>query len=359
MERAEMSRFWSPQLSKLSPYVPGEQRTGNDIIKLNTNENPYSPSDSVMQAIAAVNGVQLRRYPEPASQNLRTTLAQYHGLDTTQVFVGNGSDEVLALAFMAFFNKRQPLVFPQLSYSFYPVYCKLYNIPYVQLPMTDDFSIDWQAMPAQYGGIAFPNPNAPTSIACSLDVIEGLLQASPDQVVLVDEAYIDFGATSAISLIDAYPNLLVTQTFSKGRSLAGMRIGAAFGSSELMNGLDRVKNSFNSYPLDVVAEQAAIASIKDESSFRISVEKVIASRDWLTGQLQKRDFTVLPSSANFIFVKPKHIAAKQLHQYLDRNDILVRFWDSPPLQDWLRISIGTDEELQSLVAAIDKEAQRA
>lgn len=349
-----MSQYWSSLLSELSPYVPGEQRSGMRVVKLNTNENPYPPSKRVMQAISDVDGTQLRRYPEPASQELRNALAQYHKLDATQVFVGNGSDEVLALAFMAFFINEQPLVFPALTYSFYPVYCKLYKIPYIELPMSDDFAIDWSGLPSPLGGIVFPNPNAPTGIACSIDRIEKLLDNNPTKIVLVDEAYIDFGAQSATSLVARYPNLLVTQTFSKGRSLAGMRIGAAFGHSDLIAGLDRVKNSFNSYPLDVVAEQAAIASLEDEKYHREHVSKIIASRDWLTEQLETRDFRVLPSAANFIFAAPSHISAKQLHEHLNDHNILVRYWDKPLLQDWLRISIGDADELQLLVNAIDQ-----
>lgn len=349
-----MSQYWSPLLAELSPYVPGEQRSGKRIVKLNTNENPYPPSKQVMQAISDVDGTQLRRYPEPASQNLRDALAKYHDLDSSQVFVGNGSDEVLALAFMAFFTNDQPLVFPAISYSFYPVYCKLYKIPFVAFPMSDDFSIDWLEMPNEVGGIVFPNPNAPTGLSCSLTEIESLLANNPNKVVLVDEAYIDFGAQSATVLIDRYPNLLVTQTFSKGRSLAGMRIGAAFGHEDLIAGLDRVKNSFNSYPLDVVAEAAAIASLNDETYHREHVNKIIASRDWLTKQLEARDFNVLPSAANFIFAAPRHIGAKQLHEHLNSCDILVRYWDKPMLQDWLRISIGSAEELQLLINAIDE-----
>ncbi len=349
-----MSQYWSSLLSQLSPYVPGEQRSGENIVKLNTNENPYPPSKQVIQAISDVDGTQLRRYPEPASQSLRIALAQYHDLDAAQVFVGNGSDEVLALAFMAFFTNAQPLVFPAITYSFYPVYCKLYKIPFIELPMHDDFSIDWSGLPKQIGGIVFPNPNAPTGLACSITHIENLLANNPAKVVLIDEAYIDFGAQSAVSLVDRYPNLLVTQTFSKGRSLAGMRIGAAFGHKDLIAGLDRVKNSFNSYPLDVVAENAALASLQDESYHREHVNKIIAGREWLIEQLEARDFDVLPSAANFVFAAPRHVSAKQLHLHLNSCDILVRYWDKPLLHDWLRISIGNADELQQLISAIDQ-----
>ena len=349
-----MSRFWSPVLKSLSPYVPGEQRNGAGVVKLNTNENPYPPGESVMQAIASVDGSHLRRYPHPQSAALVDELASYHQLTSNQVFVGNGSDEVLAHAFMAFFTGTDPLVFPAISYSFYPVYCRLYNISFAEIPMAEDFCIDWQAMPQKVGGIVFPNPNAPTGIACSLASIEKLLTDNPAKVVLVDEAYIDFGAQSAIPLIKRYPNLLVTQTFSKGRSLAGMRIGAAFGSAELIDGLQRVKDSFNSYPLDVVAQVAALASLKDEDYHRLHVDKIIASRDWLTAELHNRGFSVLPSAANFVFASPSQVEAKQLHEHLSNNDILVRYWDKPTLSDWLRISIGTQQELQKLINAIDE-----
>ncbi len=348
-----MSRFWSPVLESLSPYVPGEQRNGTGVIKLNTNENPYPPSKSVMQAIASVEGSQLRRYPHPQSAALVDELANYHQLEPNQVFVGNGSDEVLAHAFMAFFTQPQPLVFPAITYSFYPVYCQLYNIPFIELPMAENFAIDWQAIPENVGGIAFPNPNAPTGIACDLSTIEKLLADHPTTVVLVDEAYIDFGASSAVALIQRYPNLLVTHTFSKGRSLAGLRIGAAYGNAELIDGLRRVKDSFNSYPLDVVAQAAALASLNDEAYHRLHINKIVANRDWLTQQLTDRGFSVLPSAANFIFASPTQVNAKQLHEYLNDRDILVRYWDKPLLKDWLRISIGTPEELQKLVDAID------
>jgi len=343
-----MSQYWSSLVTELSPYVPGEQRTGQRVVKLNTNENPYPPSQQVMQAISDVDGAQLRRYPEPASNNLRKALGSYHNLTTEQVFVGNGSDEVLALAFMAFFTNEQPLVFPEVTYSFYPVYCQLYKIPFIELPMAADFSIDWSDMPEELGGVVFPNPNAPTGLACTPTDIENLLNTHSNKVVLVDEAYIDFGAQSATALIDQYPNLLVTQTFSK------MRIGAAYGHKDLIAGLDRVKNSFNSYPLDVVAEAAALASLKDESYHREHVDHIIANRHWLTKQLEARKFNVLPSAANFIFAAPQHTSAKQLHEYLNSRDILVRYWDKPKLQDWLRISIGSTEELQQLVTAIDQ-----
>jgi len=347
-----MSRYWSSLLQGLKPYVPGEQRSGSGVIKLNTNENPYPPGESVLRAIASVDGQSMRRYPTPNSGELLEALARYHGLQTEQVFLGNGSDEVLALAFMAFFKQARPLVFPAISYSFYPVYCQLFEIPHVELPMTQGFDIDWSALPDDIGGIVFPNPNAPTGIACSLESIEQLLRENESKLVLIDEAYIDFGAESAIALIDRNPNLLVTQTFSKGRSLAGLRVGAAFGQADLIEGLNRVKNSFNSYPLDVIAEQAAVASIADEAHYTDCVSKIVKSRLWLTEQLQSLGFDVLPSSANFIFASPTKVAAGRLHDELNAMNILVRYWDKPMLKDWLRISIGTEAELATLIKAI-------
>lgn len=349
------NKFWTELVKRLTPYVPGEQRHGDDIVKLNTNENPYPPSDKVLSALAAVDGDALRRYPDPESKDLRKALAQYHELDVSQIFVGNGSDEILALAFMAFFTNGRALQYPKLSYSFYPVYCDLLAIDKQVHPLQEDFFIDMSAFEDNRGGIIFPNPNAPTSLAESAESIEKLLARVPNTPVLVDEAYVHFGAQSVVSLIDKYPNLIVSQTFSKSRSLAGMRLGAAFAQPELIEALSRVKNSFNSYPVDVVAQRAGIASLEDEAYYQKTVKQIIATRSEVSIQLKARGFRVLDSAANFIFVSPADGDAAGVFEKLNRQGVLVRYWSSDDLRAWLRISIGTQSEMEQLLEAIDKD----
>jgi len=354
-----MTQYQSELVARLHPYVPGEQRGGADVVKLNTNENPYPPSSAVMQAISEVDGDTLRRYPDPEAQALCQSLADYHGVALDQVYVSNGSDESLGLAFMAFFTGKAPLEFPAISYSFYSVYCDLFAIQSQPVDLNNNFSLDLQKFSPTAGGVCFPNPNAPTGLAVSLEEIEALLQRYTSGVVLIDEAYADFGAESAISLIDKYPNLLVTQTFSKGRSLAGMRIGAVYGQSVLIAAIAAVKNSFNSYPVDALAQAAAQASIADESHHRNTINKIIATRLRLTEALTQRGFTVLPSEANFVFASPENvdIEAADLFQYLNENNVLVRYWPQAPIDKWLRISIGSDTEIDQLLVAIDNVVQ--
>jgi len=350
-------KFWSALVERLTPYVPGEQRHGTNIVKLNTNENPYPPSPQVLRAIAALDGHTLRRYPDPESLELRNTLADYHQRDVAEVFVGNGSDEILALAFMAFFTRKSAsaaaLQFPELSYSFYPVYCDLLNIKSQVLPLLGDFSIDMAAFQNNGGGIVFPNPNAPTSLAESAESIEALLKRVPDTLVLVDEAYVDFGAQSMVGLVNQYPNLMVTQTFSKSRSLAGMRLGVAYANSELIEAMSRVKNSFNSYPVDALAQRAGIASVQDQDYYQQTVKKIMTTRISTGDALKSRGFRVLDSSANFLFASPPQKNASALFEHLNRKNVLVRYWQSDLLAQWLRISIGTDEDMQLLLAAVD------
>lgn len=348
-----MSRYWTETVRRLTPYVPGEQRAGVDIVKLNTNENPYPPSAAVLAAIAAVDGDALRRYPDPESVALRTELARQAGLDAAQVFVGNGSDEILALTFLAYFSAGRGLQYPEISYSFYPVYCDLYDIEKREIPLAGDFGIDLDRFEANTGGICFPNPNAPTGMALERNAIRTLLQRHDEQVLVVDEAYADFGAESAIPLIDDFPNLLITRTFSKGRSLAGLRLGVAYGDAALIDGLQRVKNSFNSYPVDALAQRAGIASLRDEASYRDGIAKIVATRQRTTESLAARGFDVLPSQANFVFAKPPNGQAARLFDQLDNQDVLVRHWSDPALVDWLRITIGSDADMDRLFAAID------
>lgn len=341
--------LWSDFVYQLEPYVPGEQPKVLDLIKLNTNENPYPPSPTVAQALSADRLDELRLYPDPNSSSLKQAVAGYCGVSESDVFVGNGSDEVLALAFMAFFQQQQPILFPDISYSFYPVYCNLYGIDSIQLPLAADFTIHFDDYDQPNGGIIFPNPNAPTGVGVGLGTIESLLESNQDSVVIVDEAYVDFGGESAVSLVGRFPNLLVVQTLSKSRSLAGLRVGFAIGSAGLIEGLDRVKNSFNSYPVDRLAEVAAVAAIEDVDYFKQCCEQIVSSRDWTTKQLQSLGFEVLPSQANFIFARPTLIEARVLFARLREKNILVRYFDKPRIDQFLRITIGTEAQMKALV----------
>ncbi|UUA72587.1 histidinol-phosphate transaminase [Cellvibrio sp. QJXJ] len=349
-----MSKFWSQVVRELEPYVPGEQPQIDGLIKLNTNESPYPPSPKVIDVINHDTIDRLRLYPDPNSKKLKNTIATYYGVTAEQVFVGNGSDEVLALLFMAFFQQDKPLLFPDISYSFYPVYCKLFGIDYQTIALRDDYTINFADYPQANGGIIFPNPNAPTAIGKPLAEIEALLQQNTESVVVVDEAYVDFGAETAIKLVDKYPNLLVVQTLSKSRSLAGMRVGLAVGHKDLIDALDRVKNSFNSYPLDRIAEAAAVVAFEDEDYFARCRDQIIATRDWTTTELEKLGFRVLPSQANFVFAEPQGKSAADLAQYLRDHKILVRYFNKPRISQFLRITIGTDEQMQALIDALKK-----
>ncbi len=348
-----MTNYWTETVKRLTPYVPGEQRSGASITKLNTNENPFPPAPSVLQAIRAVSGDQLRRYPDPESVELRSTLAEYHGLQLDQVFVGNGSDEILALAFLAYFTNGRPLQFPDISYSFYPVYCDLYGIQPQTIPLEPDYSLALERFEANTGGIIFPNPNAPTASAVPAEAVCHLLERHTEQVLLVDEAYADFGGESVVGLIDTYPNLLVSRTFSKGRSLAGMRLGVAFGHPSLIEGLQRVKNSFNSYPVDALAQAAGVASIKDETYYREILATIMQTRQQAVSDLQKCGFDVLPSAANFVFARPPGGNAGAVFKKLGEAGVLVRYWNKPRLDQWLRISIGTAADMQKLMSCLD------
>jgi histidinol-phosphate aminotransferase len=348
-----MSRYWSPIVKQLSPYVPGEQPRIADLTKLNTNENPYGPSPRVIEAINQCVNEGLRLYPDPSSTELRETVANYYGLTPEQVFVGNGSDEVLAHAFFAFFQQSRPLLFPDITYSFYPVYCRLYGIEYRKIPLDDAFNIDLEPYTQTNGGTIFPNPNAPTGCLLTLQQIEGLLQHNRESVVVIDEAYIDFGGESAVSLVDRYPNLLVTQTLSKSRSLAGLRIGLAMGSRELIEGLVRVKDSFNSYPIDRIAAAAATASFKDEDYFRQVCRQIIESREQLSDKLQTLGFQVLPSAANFLFAHHPLREASEIAATLREHGVIVRHFRQPRISGYLRITVGTPQQNQRLTEVLE------
>ncbi len=348
-----MSRYWSAFVHNLQPYVPGEQPKMANLVKLNTNENPYGPSPKVLEAIQMGVSDRLRLYPDPTSHELKQTIADYYKVNTANVFVGNGSDEVLGHIFHALFQHEPPLLFPDITYSFYPVYCQLYKIDYQTVPLTADFQIDINDYLRDNGGIIFPNPNAPTGCVLSVEEIERLLQHNQDSVVVVDEAYIDFGGETAIPLTQKYPNLLVTQTLSKSRSLAGMRIGFAIGHADLIEALVRVKDSFNSYPLDSLAEAAAVAAFRDRAYFKDTCNKVIQNRDKVTKGLQELGFEVLPSAANFVFTRhPEHDAA-DLAAGLRKEGVIVRHFNKRRIDQFLRITIGTPSENQHLLSVID------
>lgn len=351
-----IDRFWSDRVRQLHPYVPGEQPRDQPFIKLNTNENPYAPSPRVIDAIKSCADARLRLYPDPESISLRETIAGSLGVSRENVFVGNGSDEVLALTFQAFFSAGGPLLFPDISYSFYPVYCNLFGIEPRKIPLADDLSLDLQPYTAPSvqpnAGIIFPNPNAPTALALEISSITELLEKNTESVVVIDEAYVDFGAESAVVLCARFPNLLVTRTLSKSGSLAGMRAGFAIGHEGLIQALTRVKDSFNSYPLDVLAQTAAQAAIEDVTYFNQTCQRIIATRERSAARLAELGFKVCPSSANFLFVTHANHDASRLVLSLRDAGILVRHWDSPRINQFLRITVGTDDEMEQLHEAL-------
>jgi histidinol-phosphate aminotransferase len=347
-----MNRYWSQQIAALDPYTPGEQPQGQQYIKLNTNENPYPPSPAVADVLRDFEIDRLRRYPDPESTDLIKSLAAYQGLESSQVFVGNGSDEVLAHAFQAFFRQDYPILFPDISYSFYPAYCKLFQVEYHQPALDQEFCINIQDYASANGGIIIPNPNAPTGIALAVGAIRELLADNPESVVIIDEAYVDYGAESAVMLIPEFPNLLVVQTFSKSRGLAGLRLGYALGQENLVEALQRVKNSFNSYPIDSLTSALALASIADEDYFQQCRSQVITSRERLRTELQQLGFEVFPSSSNFVFVRHANTAAETFYNELKAAGILVRYFKKPRIDNCLRITVGSDPECDALIGAL-------
>ncbi|MDC4864711.1 histidinol-phosphate transaminase [Acinetobacter baumannii] len=351
-------RFWSPEVRELEPYVPGEQPKIQNLLKLNTNENPYPPSPKVVEAVQAVLHEQadvLRLYPDPDATVLKQAIAKQQNIDVSQVFVGNGSDEVLAHIFKAFFLQDEPILYPDITYSFYPVYSQFFGTKTKEIPLDENFEIDVRDYTQPNGGVIITNPNAPTSIALSLAEIEQVLQANPDRVVVIDEAYVDFGAESAVSLINCYENLVVCQTTSKSRSLAGLRVGFAIAQSHLIAALEAVKNSFNSYPIDRFAIAAAVASFEDQAYFEEQCQKVITSREKLVRDLTELGFNVLPSKANFIFATHSQHDAGQLAQKLREQGIIVRYFNKPRINQFLRITVGTDEQNARLVQTLKQD----
>ena len=349
-----MSKFWSPIVTTLKPYVAGEQPRIADLVKLNTNENPYGPSPKAIAAMQAAVGESLKLYPDPTALGLRQAIASAYGVDPEEVFVGNGSDEVLAHVFVALLKHDRPLLFPDITYSFYPTYCRLFDIVSEEIALRDDFTIDIDDYMRSAGAIILPNPNAPTGIGLPLATIEALVAAHADKPVVIDEAYVDFGGETAIPLIRKFDNLLVVHTLSKSRSLAGLRVGYAIGQRHLIEALERVKDSFNSYPLDRVAQAGATAAMEDRAWFDETRMKVIESRERVTGALRQRGFEVLPSQANFIFARHPDQAGETLAKALRDRAILVRHFAKPRLSEFLRITIGTPEQCDRLIAALEE-----
>jgi histidinol-phosphate aminotransferase len=349
-----MSRYWSALTHALTPYVPGEQPRVPDLVKLNTNESPFGPSPRALAAIRQAADDELRLYPDPQSLALREALARRHAVSAAQVFVGNGSDEVLAHAFVALFKQDDPLLFPDVTYSFYPVYCGLFGVGFETVPLDADFRVRLADYRRRAGGVILANPNAPTGVALSRAEIAGLLADQPDIPVVIDEAYVDFGGESAVPLIADHPNLLVVQTMSKSRALAGLRVGYAIGDAALIEGLTRVKDSFNSYPLGRPAQAGAIASVEDEAFFRQSCDAVVAERCRLIAGLERLSFEVLPSSANFVFARRHGASGAALAAALREHAVLVRRFEASRIADHLRITVGTPAQTDRLLAVLGK-----
>lgn len=351
-----MSRFWSKKTRDISPYKAGEQpREGQRIIKLNTNENPYPPSPSIGRFLKEFDEERLRLYPDTSCTQLREAFGDFFGILPEQVFCGNGSDEVLALAFQAFFESGKnalPLLIPDISYSFYPVYADLYNIPLKRIPLCDDFTIPVELFCEQKGGVAIANPNAPTGIAMTPEMIEKILIANPDRVVLIDEAYICFGGQSCIGLLKKYRNLLIIGTLSKSHSLAGLRLGYALAAEELIEGLCRIRDSFNSYPVDTIAQKTAELAVRDRNWYEKNTRKIITTRERVRDAFLEIGFDVPVSAANFLFVRPNKISAVDLYNKLRNKGILIRYFSVPRIDTYLRISVGTDKQMEALITAI-------
>ncbi len=341
-------------IRRVDPYVPGEQPKVKGIIKLNTNENPYAPAEGVIKAIEDLDKMDYTKYPDPEVSLLVHALAEYHGLDDDQVFVGVGSDDVISMSFLTFFNSGKPVFFPDITYSFYDVWANLYRIPFETKALTEDFRINPEDYKGENGGIIFPNPNAPTGMLESLDMIEDIVKANPDVICIVDEAYIDFGGETCLPLLDKYPNLLVVRTYSKSRSMAGMRIGYMCGSRELIKAINDVKFSFNSYTMNATSIVAGVASVEAEEYFRENIDKVIKTREWTKKELTRLGFEFPDSYANFIFAKHATVSGKDIFEALKAENIFVRHFNKPRINDYLRISIGTDEQMKTLIEKLEK-----
>ena len=347
-----MSKFWNDKINTIKPYVPGEQPKDKQYIKLNTNENPYSPSDKVVNKIRKMNLEDLKLYPDPDVSALSKEIANYFSVKQNQVFIGNGSDEILAFIFMAFFNKGDKVYYPDITYSFYTVYSDLFNLDEAKIPLNSKFEIEIEKYFRLDGHIVIANPNAPTSIALKSIEIEEIVKNNKNQLVIIDEAYIDFGGESAINLVNKYDNILVVQTFSKSRSLAGMRLGYAIGSENIIEGLNRLKFSFNSYTINRISIEAGIESFKDDEYFRKTNKKIISTREKSIIELEKLGFNTLKSSSNFIFITHKTIYAETLYKELKNRGVLVRYFNKERIDNYLRVTIGTDEEMEMFIEKI-------
>ena len=341
---------WMNKVREVVPYTPGEQPKIADVIKLNTNENPYPPAPGVLAIKDAMDIDPFRKYPDPTCSALVNVLADYYNVGRDQVFVGVGSDDVLSVAFLTFFNSDKPILFPDITYSFYPVWADLYRIPYEMQPLKDDFTINVSDYYKENGGIVIANPNAPTGCAVGLEFIEDLLKRHPDVIVIVDEAYVDFGTESALKLVDKYDNLLVVQTFSKSRSMAGMRIGYAIGQPELIKYMNDVKYSINSYTMNMPSLAMGVAAVEDDAYFKECTAKIVKTREWTKEQLTELGFTFPNSKTNFIFATHPKYKAKALFEALKEAKIFVRYFNLPRIDNYLRISIGTDKEMETLIA---------
>lgn len=340
-----MHQEWMKNLRDIEPYVPGEQSMEKNIVKINANENPYPPSPEAIKAINEFDCNRLRFYPDANALEFKKALAEFYGVSVENVFLGNGSDDVLALSFQAFFNSDKPIAYPDITYSFYPVWCRLFNIPYKNYPLDDNFRINPEDYKEQNGGVVIPNPNAPTSLGEGREFIEKIMEYNKDSVVIIDEAYVDFGGYSSVELTKKYENLLVTGTFSKSRSLAGMRIGYAIGSKALISVLEAVKNSYNSYTLNSVSMAAGTAAIKDRAYFEGTVSMVVATRQRVTEELRALGFTVLNSQTNFIFATHDKENIKDYFEWLKEQKVFIRYFNLPRINNYVRITIGTDNEM--------------
>lgn len=341
---------WEANVRKVEPYVAGEQPKDHDIIKLNTNECPYPPAPGVAKRAEEMNCGDLRLYPDMNAEKLVNSLSEYYHVDPAKIFVGVGSDDVLAMSFMTFFNSDKPILFPDITYSFYDVWAELYRIPYKTCALTDDFHMKKEDYMVPNGGVIFPNPNAPTGVLESVDMIEEIIRANRDVVVIIDEAYVDFGGESVLPLIDKYDNLLVVQTFSKSRALAGMRIGFAMGSEKLIGYLKDAKFSFNSYTLNMPAIEMGVEAVKDDAYFKKTVNRIIATRERVKGELKELGFDFTDSKSNFLFATHKTVPAGELFRVLKENGIYVRYWNKKRIDNRLRITIGTDEQMDRLIS---------
>lgn len=347
-----MEKLWTKNLRDIEPYVPGEQSSDSDIVKLNANENPYPPSPKVLDAVKGFDVSALRLYPNANATPLKQAIADYYSVDIKNVFLGNGSDDVIAVAFQALFNSDLPIAYPDLTYSFYPVWCSLFNIPYRTYPVDSNFRINPEDYSEKNGGVIIPNPNAPTSLGEGRDFVEKLMEYNQDSVVIIDEAYVDFGGVSSVPLTKKYENLLVTGTFSKSRSLAGLRIGFAIGSERLISVLEAVKNSYNSYTIDSISIEAGRASILDDEYFKETCEKIIATRERVTKEMRALGFNVLDSQTNFIFATKDDISMKDMFEYLKTKKVFIRYFSVPRIENYVRITIGTDREMDILLKEI-------